>query len=443
MSIPMSIYRSEINEYDDSTFLDRIVHCIGNKELYSTLIALSTPVNAARVALVNKCKEKSKNQDLQNKLRTLFWIPPFNAWNMLSIGNLSLALLWHIYKSLPENIISDEKIMYKLGKISVTLPAMTNLFKNTSNYHSMDSEHYTLLFNNTIPPDKKSSVSSIFSVCDQINELSEAFLSISKQISTIGNFDSLVIPVLDMDLCFPDQAISLLFAIKNFMCCEHISFIIVSDTTLLSSALKSIYNSSLSSEQSNQILFSLFDDWIRLPSPSINNILQSLNNKIILREKEHIITFINKSGIIPLLPDVTIIHYSLNRFNSFIKSIHEKFSSEEYGFVAILFLIGTSYPNEIKKIALFPDLKQFIKKLRTLFKNQNGSTKDKQNTRSSTNSFLLQPSSPNAIASEFPLSYFEIIYKDNKIVSSLFSIIPSSLSDLQVGKLLNQIIPFL
>ena len=120
MPTSFSLCRSEIDGYVNSSFIDRIVSRIGNRHHYSSLTALFTPTDAPRKAILNRCREQSNRSDDTTDLRKLYWIPPFISWEMSTIGNLSLALLWHIYRSLPQEVLSEEKIIYKIlpgGKV--------------------------------------------------------------------------------------------------------------------------------------------------------------------------------------------------------------------------------------------------------------------------------------------------------------------------------------
>ena len=181
MKTPFSLYRSEIDGFINNSCIDRIVTGFCRKDCYSTLTALYTPVNTPRDAIISRCRDRYEKVESTPENRKLLWIPPFRAWEMLTIGNLSLALLWHIYRSLPQEVLAEEKIIYKLGRISVTLPALTDGLHKWGNNYSLDPERHTSIMNKALPPDRKSSVSSIFSACEQISELSEKFVHMRKK----------------------------------------------------------------------------------------------------------------------------------------------------------------------------------------------------------------------------------------------------------------------
>jgi hypothetical protein len=443
MTSAFSLYRSELDGYSNDSFVDRIITGLGRKSRYATLTALFCPADAPRSAILNRCRDRAATFTDNDKMRKLFWIPPFRSWDMLTIGNLSLALLWHIYRSLPQEVLADEKIIYKLGKISVTLPALTDGLRQTGTNYALDSERYTSIMNKAFPADRKSSVSSIFSACEQITELSETFRSIGSQIGSIGKFDSLVVPVVDIDLCLPEQAISLLFAIRNFICCESISFIIATDRDILSNFIISLYNNSLTSKQGLKTLLAFFDDWVYLPPPSLVKMIQCIDIKLNTKEKEYIISTISKSGILNHFSDPALIDRGFNRFNSFINNSLERYSTDEYAFASLLFLYNTLYIDSLQTLALLPDLKQIIHTIRHQSEIQETSSANTNRPITSTTPFSNLSAKRKNLKKNLPHGLKVLLEKNNNLLIDIFSIIPELLSDTMIARLIVKIVPYI
>lgn len=433
MSMPLSLYQSEIDDYINDVIINRIVSGINRKERYSALSALFTPADTPRGTIVNRCRDWSNKLDGSSTTRKLFWLPPFRAWDMLTIGNLSLALLWHIYRTLPQEVLADEKIIYKLGKISVTLPALTDCLQKKGTTYNLDPERYTAITNKAFPADRKSSVSSIFSACEQITELSETFRGLGAQIGSAGKFDSLVVPVIDIDLCLPEQAISLLFAIRNFICCESISCVIAADRDTLSHFLVSLYDDSLTADQGCKTLLALFDDWVYPPPPSLPKMLQKSDCTLTSKDKEYIISLLTASGIVSYLPDPLLMFHCFNRFNSFIGNSPDHYSIEEYTIGLLLFLLGTCQPETLHLLALLPNLKEIIHTFRSKTGAPDVSSRDRFGPGDTSPRLSISSSGKHA----------GFIEKNSVLLSDLFAAVPASLSDAVVAQWIVKIIPFI
>lgn len=437
-----SLCRSEAENYVNDTFLQRVVTALHSSKHIPSLYALYCTPDVPREAIVNRCAELSKKYR-QTDSRTLFWIPAFRSWDISTIGNLSLALLWHIYRSLPQEILADEKIIYKLGKISVTLPSLTDgLHKAGGTYH-YDFERHTTISTKAFPGEKKSSVSSIFSACEQITELAETFHSLSQHIGSAGGFDALVVPVNDIDLCLPEQAISLLFAIRTYICSESISVVLLSDREVLKNYLISLYDNSLSEKQSYRMLQSLFDDWAYLPVPDVKKLAQSIDIPLVAEEKEEIIKRIIESGIITVFSDPSILHNVFNRFNIFIINELKTYSKIEYTIILLLVFLKTGNEKCFMKLTAQPVLEHLIEDIRGKKKYQH--TKAKSDSRMSDGTDKTSFSIKKNESKNFNCGKTDGIFSGEEqiLLHNAFSMIPSSVSDKQIAGWIAKVAPFI
>lgn len=442
MRAPFSLYKSVVDGFVTDDFLERIVSGINKKEGFSSCTALFTPVDTPREAMLNRCHDRSDKYLHNSDRRRLCWIPPFRCWDMFTIGNLSLALLWHIYRSLPAQVLADEKVIYKLGKISVTLPALTDKLPRTGSTLGQDHDRHTSITNKAFPPDKKSSVSSIFSACEQIAELSETFRSMGSQIAQAGNFDALVVPLLDIDLCLPEQAVSLLFAIRNFICSDTISIIIAADSEVLSRFLISIYDNALTPKQSLVTLSTLFDDRIYLPSPNLHQLIQVIDNSITIKEIDHVIRIITQSGILSRMSNPSMIHRGFHRFNSFINNSLQKMTLDDYTIGLQLFLFGAIDPETLQTLAILPDLQQIINIIRTSYAREYPFDSGEITTEAPGNETFSKITGNTTPPDDFPVKYRNLLIKNSNLFTSILVALPPAIADATITRWIIEIAPF-
>lgn len=433
MPTPFSLCRPEVEAYINSSFVERVASGITRPRGYSSLMAVFSPPDAPRKAILNRCREHtvSTRKKKKRNVRKLFWLPSFNCWDMSTIGNLSLALLWHVYRTLPPEMFADEKIIYKLGKISVTLPGLTNGFQRAGAGSRSDSERYASIGEKAFPSDKKSSVSSIFSACEQITELSEQFRSIGEKISATGGFDSLVLPVIDIDMCLPEQAVSLLFAIRTFICSERIAVIIAADREILINYLISLYDKSLTQNQGQSLLLSFFDDWVYLPSPSIEKQLQFIDLELTTEEKHRCLNVISKSGFLLRFSDPVAVRHCFHRFNSFLNNTIKKYSTDEYAALLLLFFLGTVRPESLRMLALLPDLERFLKTIR-----RNSNFRSKGKARDGRVPAAARDDKGTVA------HYDRLASEDRDLIGSVVSALPKELAEPAIAKLIATAVSF-
>ena len=442
MHPPFSLYKSVVDGFVTDEFIERINSGLNRKDGFSTCTALFSSVDTPREAILNRCRERSDKNLSKNTFRRLCWLPPLRCREMFTIGNLSLALLWHIYRSLPPQVLADEKVIYKLGKISVTLPTLTDKLPRTGSTLGQEKERHTSITAKAFPPDKKSSVSSIFSACEQIAELSETFRGLGAQIAQAGNFDALIIPLSDIDLCLPEQAVSLLFAVRNFICSDTISVVIAADADVLSNFLISIYDNSLTHKQSGVTLSTLFDDRVYLPSPNLEKLIQVIDNKLNKKEINLIIHTIASSGILSRMSNPTIVHRGFNRYNSYIDNLLHKNSLDDHTIGLLLFLFGTIDPETLKTLAILPDLQQLINTLRTNFNNVPLSESGEISREEPVVHNGPEKTESSSAGEVFPERYRTLLLKNNNLLANMLIALPDRISDTTIARWIIDVAPF-
>lgn len=442
MRPPFSLYKSAVDGFVTDDFIERIVAGINRKELFSTCTALFSPVDTPREAMLNRCRERSDRNLERSDLRRLCWLPPLRCREMFTIGNLSLALLWHIYRSLPPQVLADEKVMYKLGKISVTLPTLTDKLPRTGSTLGLEKSRHVSITAKAFPPDKKSSVSSIFSACEQINDLSETFRSLGNQIAQAGNFDALVVPISDIDLCLPEQAVSLLFAIRNFMCSDAISMVIAADPDILSNFLISIYDNSLTVKQSSVTLTTLFDDRVYLPTPNLEKLMEVIDNNLNTKQVARIIRQIASSGILSRMTTPTMIHRGFNRYKYFIDNLLHDIIPDEHTVGLLLFLFGIIDPETLQTLAILPDLQQLINTIRTNF-TLHPSVDSGEISTDEPEERTIPEVSEHADSNEyFPERYRSLMVKNSNLLTNVLLALPPAVSDSTISRWIVDAAPF-
>lgn len=362
MSPEIGLFSADQNYAIKQPLLNRIAAGIVRKQNFTSNIALFVPPEAPRIQILNQCREHIQSIDNNSDTRKSFWIAPFRCWDMLTIGNLSIALLWHIYRNFPDAVLRDEKTMYALGKISVALPVLADGIHKMGPGYNYDQKRPAAIVKSMLPPDRKSSISSLFSACEQIAELSEAFERFGHRIGEILKVDTIVIPIIDIDLCLPEQAVSLLFAIRNFICCDLFTTVIITEKDILTNYIATVYGNSLTAAQSFTIVQTLFDDWVTIPPSSLLTILQSIDSKLTTREIESISQTLMQSGVLHRFEHVSQFNYAINRHKLFINNTltSSKHSVEEFRLSLLLFLFGALSPDVYHQLATSPYLEQYI-----------------------------------------------------------------------------------
>lgn len=436
----MSLFRPQPDGFENHPFLYRIAASIDSKEDPADIIACFCPVNAPRNTIINRCRDIISKRSLSGHHRKLLVLSNFCASSFMSIGNLSVALVWHMYKSLPEKVKTDEKVIYRIGKISVSLPSLSDIFSPILSRTKSDTEQNQSVSGAIFSPEIKSSVSSTFSVCEQIQDLSSSFGELGNIIATIGEFDAVVIPVLDADLCQPHQSVALLYTLKNIICSERISCIFLSDKNLLKNAIGSTFKCSRKTTDTEAILCSYFDDWVTAPVPPLKLIMQNALSTLTETELEDTMNLIKVSGILPLLPETHSLEQSMNRLFKFTRHSLAPLNRNEHGTVALLFLLSTISPDRLFTLSQLPDLPGFISKARSMARTNR--LPGPNISRSPDDHTALLPGTKKE-GLDLPITYFELLYKDDKSISLFFANVPQSLSDQRLAELMFQIVPFI
>jgi len=266
--------------FDRGPVVQTIVERLLDLSRDGTLMALFAPWGSGRSSMLNLCgiSAETYRKGALGKKRAL-WLKVFDAWHMESIGNLPVSLLWHIHRCIPENIAHDEKVMFRLGRLSMALTAVGyNMGGKLSGPGTtvMNSAKSLEIVSKVLPPEKKSQVSSVFSACEQITEITSELSAIGQSICKSYGCDSVVVPIDDIDRCNPDLAISMLFTLRNLMQSKYFSFLITLDKSIMARFLNSVYAHPYSEKDAVDLVVRSFDETVELPVPFLDNSLSGL-----------------------------------------------------------------------------------------------------------------------------------------------------------------------
>jgi hypothetical protein len=341
----------------------RVTKGFEKREYYSTISAIFAPQGSGRSSILNICHSyASHNTDAS--LRSVSWMPVFEAWKMTSIGNLLIALLWHIHRNLPEIVQKDEKIIFKLGRISVAIAALNGTAAQIQGI--CDDPRHLELISKSLPPERKSQVSSVFSACEQIEGLSEEFMMLGEMICQMCNCDTIVTPVDDLDRCMPSQAVPFLIALKTMMANKFFSFVLTMEQNILVQYVKSSYGSMFTDEQARNFVYKLFDDWVTLPSPRLNKLLENVSYPDPDAGLEFVSLVMN-SGLYAVSVKPSSMLRACRRFESFLYDVKVPFKPASTDYLGWFgwFLVGAETPELITQFASMPDVIDLFKSLRS------------------------------------------------------------------------------
>lgn len=362
--------RSEPVEFiDDDDFgslriVRRVVFSISRKFQSSSMVGVFGARGSGRTSLMNMCKNFAELNPLSVEHKISMWLKPFESWRLAGMGNLTQALLWHIHKNLPEIAAKDEKVLYKLGRISVALSTLTgnNQSSGFTQLSNTESVRNFDLISKSLSPERKSAVSSQFSACELIDELTELFSSLGKQLCSLCGCNVFVVPIDDLDRCTPEEAMQLLFALRIMITGESLSFVVAADKNILSKFCNYVYGSMFTDAQAQESLLSFFNDWVHLPSPPLLSVMKKVDFPLSIRDEFY--REIQTTGLTEIFPINSPVIQGCKRFELFM--YNETFNSEvtvgDYCAWLGWFLISEIQPELIEEIIKSDKPEEYLEK---------------------------------------------------------------------------------
>ncbi|HLV31985.1 MAG TPA: P-loop NTPase fold protein [Chitinispirillaceae bacterium] len=350
---------SEHDLYNSEPVIRRIYSSLSSIESPVSLAAVFGPQGSGRTSILNLCYDYGLRKCDSELSKKTFWIKPFQSWKMSGMGNLVNALLWHIHRSFPDSIQKDEKILYKISKISISLSALI------APLDIPDPDYNLEVIKKTLSPERKSPVSSYFSVFEHIEELSENFSRLGEQICEQCGFEKIVTLIDDIERCVPAQVISFLFYLRNLISCERFSFLVAADRSILSQYLNTVYGGCLTPSQSDCFVLGYFDDWVSTPQPQVENVLGAIDFPIDSESRAKFIEKVKRDGLLRMVPG-TVAQYALKRFELFLSEDTVRSSSPLQNYTIWLgwFLAGTKNPELIRRLSRYSNLENCFNQIR-------------------------------------------------------------------------------
>lgn len=362
--------RSEPVEFiDDDDFnslriVRRVVFSISRKFQSSSMVGVFGARGSGRTSLMNMCKNFAELNPLSVEHKISMWLKPFESWRLAGMGNLTQALLWHIHKNLPEIAAKDEKVLYRLGRISVALSTLTGNSQSSGSTQvsSAESVRNFDLISKSVSPERKSAVSSQFSACELIDELSELFSSLGKQLCSLCGCNVFVVPIDDLDRCTPEEAMQLLFALRIMITGESLSFVIAADRNILSKFCNYVYGSMFTDAQAQEVLLTFFNDWVHLPSPPLLSVMKKVDFPLSIRDE--FFRELETTGLTAIFPITAPVIQGCKRFELFIynETLNSDVTVSDYCAWLGWFLISEIQPELIEEIIKSDNPEDFLDK---------------------------------------------------------------------------------
>ena len=399
--------------------------------------AIFASQGSGRTSLLNLCRSFAESDPLTIDHKITFWIPPFESWKLAGIGNLTTALLWHIHRSLPEVAARDEKVLYKLGRISVALSALSSPSLSSCPNGTSEPSRNMEIINKTLPPERKSQVSSIFSAYEQIDELAGTFQNFGKKICELCGFDTIVTPIDDLDKCSPEQTVSLLIALRTLIRCDSFSFLIAADRDILARHLNA--SNYLSRKQALNGILTFFDDWITIPVPPLRNVLKNIDFPVSI--KEQFLTSAETVGLTRFVSGCSSVQRACRRFEQFIygEGVDDSSTIDDYLAWFGWFLIAEDNPSVVNALATHYNVEHLFRELR---EGAVKSIKTAGRSRKEVSSRISFDTRPIAQSKDVPSAAKTLVNPDSSVMRYLECMF-SRMSDQNLAKRLKEVIPFI
>jgi energy-coupling factor transporter ATP-binding protein EcfA2 len=373
------------DDFDSLKIVRRVVFSISRKFQSSSMVAIFGTRGSGRTSLINMCRNFSEHNPPTVDHKIAMWFKPFEAWRLAGMGNLTQALLWHIHKSLPEIAAKDEKVLYKLGRISVALSTLIGSIQSSgiTQFANSDSVRNFDLISKSISPERKSAISSQFSACEQIDELSELFSSLGKHLCGLCGCNVFVVPIDDLDRCTPVEAMQLLFSLRTMITGESFSFVVAADKFILSKFCNYGYGSMFSEKQAQDSLLSFFNDWVYLPSPPLMAVLKKVDFPLSIREEFY--NELQTVGLQEIFPMSSPVIQGCKRFELFIYNevLRSNCTTTDYCAWLGWFLISEIQPEIIQDIIQSEKPEEFFKQVAdTCLEEKSKKSQDEKNSTS-------------------------------------------------------------
>ncbi len=192
--------------FNRKDFVSRLVGIVLNKQTDSKLIGMYARWGSGKTSTLNLCRQQAElKQNAENdEIIKSYWVSPFETWQMESMGDLRISLLWHLRNQLPEKLINDESILYRIGRVGVALSIVglnvTGKLAGTSNLGTdiikgLEAADHVLPIGDTITS------SSTFATAEQSSKVTAAFDSLGDAVCKALDVDKVIVPIDDMDRC--------------------------------------------------------------------------------------------------------------------------------------------------------------------------------------------------------------------------------------------------
>lgn len=263
--------------FERKEFVNRLVDIVLANDSDTKLIGMYARWGSGKTSTLNLCREASgeeKYKDSNNYIKS-HWVFPFETWQMESMGDLRVSLLWHLRKQLPQELINNESILYRMGRVGVALSIVglntAGKLLGAGNFGT-DAIKGLETADVVLPLGDSVVSSESFAQAEQSSKVTEAFDALGEAICDALGVNKIVIPIDDMDRCKPELAVSLLFSLKNLLRSDRFRFVVAIDRHAMVRFLTLNYGEQFSLEDANWFLEKIFDDWVDIPPPPLDKL---------------------------------------------------------------------------------------------------------------------------------------------------------------------------
>jgi hypothetical protein len=190
-------------------------------------------------------------------------------------------------------------------------------------------------------------VSSIFSACEQVEELTVSFALLGQSICEQSGTDVVVVPVDDLDKCNPELAVSLLLTLRNLMSGPFL-FLVTLDRGIAAGYLRAVYGNAITADSAHALVQTVFDDWTDLPDPPLEKLLRPVGSMVYPGDpgqSEEFATIAGSWDVCSLVNTAAAMIRAAGRFEGFLRTMDQGATAPELAVQWFAwFLLATGHP---------------------------------------------------------------------------------------------------
>ena len=307
---------------DRSRFVPRVTGMVEDSQRTGTpnlLVAVFGRWGEGKTSLLNLCRGQGQGEDAPVQ-----WLDRFETWAFEDEGDLRRSLLWFLYQHAKVDEGSRE-ILKSITKISTALSLVgLNVLGRLASLGNLGTETIAAM---KAGDEVTKTGPDPFAAIQAAEAVKKEFQHLGKKLAQQAGDRPVVVPIDDIDRCRPERAIDFLFALKNLLHCDQIRYVVALDREAVTKYLGLVYGCQFDRDDANWFLEKIFDDWVDLPPPDLNALLDGLRVPESVRDHGDgtLLDKLRASGLVTFAGNARRFVRGCQRYERYL----ERFSGEE------------------------------------------------------------------------------------------------------------------